>query len=750
MNMQNRNLGVGPEIIVGGVVSAVMLIYVLLRLLAWEWLAGVAVLLPVIAGWFALRMKALAREHRAALQRHREHQAELEDRTAKLTAANEEMLRDLTELKQVRKTLSRQNEYMAALNETTLGVMIRLDLDELLKAIVTRACQLVGTPDGFLHLSESFASGQYRAKDTVIDCRVGLGIFRQFVGYHMKAPRGLSAKVWQVKHALKVDDYDVWSDRSSDVNSDVVGAIVVAPLKSEEHVVGVIGMAHRAGSGRTFDDEEVELLRRFAKLASIALDNARLYTAAQQARQAAEAASQAKSTFLANMSHELRTPLNAILGFSELMTRNSNLSPDQRRNLETIGRSGEHLLALINDVLALSKIEAGHVELWPKDFDLHHMILGLGEMFSLRAEDKDLTLIVDFAPEAPQYVRADQGKLRQVLINLLGNAVKFTHTGGVILRVWTKDKSSTVNRRMSLVFEVKDTGVGIAPDELDAVFDTFVQTTSGRESRQGTGLGLPISRRYVQTMGGELNVTSEPGRGTSFQFDLPVEVVQAADTEQAQLECRIVGLEPGQPAYRLLIVEDIKASRQLLVKLLRLTGFDVRTASNGQQAVEIWEKWRPHFIFMDMRMPVMDGKEATRHIKAQPGGQETVIVALTASAFEEDKAEVLALGCNDFVRKPFREMEIFDVLVKHLDVRFVYEGTDVERKDREIDTLDPTALAKMPSDWMAALRQATREGDLARMLALIEQVQEHDAALAEGLAHLAHNFEYDAILELIQ
>jgi CheY-like chemotaxis protein len=415
------------------------------------------------------------------------------------------------------------------------------------------------------------------------------------------------------------------------------------------------------------------------------------------------------------------------------------------------------LLALINDVLELTKIEAGRVELQPENFDLHYMLLGLGEMFSLRAEAKGLTLVVDLAPGVPQYVRADQGKLRQVLINLLGNAVKFTRVGGVTLRVWTKDEgggtkdeSPFVNRHSSLVFEVEDTGVGIAPDELDAVFDAFVQTASGKESRQGTGLGLPISRQYVQTIGGELSATSEPGQGTCFKFDVPVEVVEAADTEGAKPARRVIGLEPGQPVYRLLIVEDIQASRQLLVRLLRSIGFDVRKASNGQQAIEMWEKWRPHFIFMDLRMPVMDGREATRHIKAQPGGEETVIVALTASAFEEDQAEVLALGCDDFVRKPFREAEIFDMLVKHLDVRFVYEDAGVGREDREMDALDPAALADMPPDWATALHRATTEGDLARMLALIEQVQARDATLAEGLAHLAHNFEYDAILKLIQ
>jgi CheY-like chemotaxis protein len=479
------------------------------------------------------------------------------------------------------------------------------------------------------------------------------------------------------------------------------------------------------------------------------------------------------------MSHELRTPLNAILGFAQLMTRGQNLTLTQRENLETIGRSGEHLLGLINDVLELSKIEAGRVELQPENFDLHRMLLGLGEMFSLRAEAKDLTLVFDLDPDVAQYVRADQSKLRQVLINLMGNAVKFTHKGSITLRVKRVSQSTSLSpvdsaqpqvdvqpqADVRLLFEVKDTGVGIAPDELDQVFGAFVQTASGRQTHRGTGLGIPISREFVRMMGGDLILNSEVGKSTCFQFDVPVEIVDADQVQTAQPTRRVVGFEPGQRAadggpYRLLVAEDIAPSRKLLVKLLQSLadpsdnqGFEVREAVNGQEAIEIWEEWKPHLIWMDMRMPIIDGREATRRIKATSEGQNTVIVALTASAFQEDRTEALATGCDDFVRKPFREADIFDTLTRHLGVRFVYEeiGESSSQRGSELveEAEEALTLEKMPVEWRAEMRQATLEGDLDWMTTLVAQISDQHVALAGRLTKLVDGFEHDEILYLI-
>ncbi len=489
----------------------------------------------------------------------------------------------------------------------------------------------------------------------------------------------------------------------------------------------------------------------------------------QQARREAEAASQAKGAFLANMSHELRTPLNAILGFTQLMDGDPNLTPGQQENLAIISSSGEHLLALINDVLEMSKIEAGRVTLQEKSFDLYEMLDSLEEMFRLRAGEKRLSLSVRRAEDVPRYVRSDEAKLRQVLSNLLGNAVKFTHEGSVALRVGMADILPTTQYgAATLHFEVEDTGPGIAAEELAMIFDPFVQASAEQQAREGTGLGLSISRQYARLMGGDLVVSSDPGHGSLFGFDVQVGLTDAAKVEAAWPKRQVLGLAPDQQApdggpYRLLIVEDRETNRQLLVKLLTglgppPLGFEVREAVNGQEALEVWERWKPHLIWMDMRMPIMDGHEATQRIKATTKGQETVIIALTATAFEEDRAEILAEGCDDFVRKPFRKDEIFDMLAKHLGVQFIYEEELVPRgrveaagPDIRPDAAPPAeALSALPPDWRTELQQATMRADLNQMLNLIEQIRDQNPDLADRLARMALDFEYRVLLALIE
>ncbi len=305
-----------------------------------------------------------------------------------------------------------------------------------------------------------------------------------------------------------------------------------------------------------------------------------------------------------------------------------------------------------------------------------------------------------------------------------------------------------------LAFEVEDTGPGIKPDELENVFDAFTQTTSGQQSRQGTGLGMPISRRFARIMGGDLTVSSELGKGSVFKLELPVEVVDAAQIRARQPTRRVIGLESGQPAYRLLIVEDVEASRRLLVKLLQPLGFQVRQAVNGQEAIDIWQEWQPHLIWMDIRLPVLDGLEATQRIKAMPQGQETVIIALTASAFEEDRAAVLAEGCDDFVRKPFREAEIFDKIARYLGVRYLYEEKTLvdstQARESDQKPLTATDLATLPPEMLADLQQAVKEINLEKVNAIIGQISQTNKPLAQTLVNLVENFRFDIMQSLVK
>jgi two-component system sensor histidine kinase/response regulator len=495
---------------------------------------------------------------------------------------------------------------------------------------------------------------------------------------------------------------------------------------------------------------------------------------ARRLQDKAEAANQAKSTFLANMSHELRTPLNAILGYSQLMARDADVTSVQRENLAVVIRSGEHLLGLINDILALSKIEAGCKTFQAGAFDLHRLVQSLQEMFQLRADDKRLTLQVEITADVPRYIVTDEGKLRQVLMNLLSNAVKFTDEGGVTVRVggrpYQADEASRISRfhplspDFLLRIEVEDSGVGIAPDELDALFDPFVQTFSGRQSQEGTGLGLPISQQFVDLMGGELSVKSVISRGAIFGVHLPV--VQT-DADSAAVEVRprrrVTGIEPGQTApdgglFRLLVVEDRATNRNLLLKLLRPFGFEMRSASHGVEGIELWETWEPHLVWMDMRMPVMDGYTATREIKARAAveGRATVVVALTASSFEEDREAILAAGCDDSIRKPYRERDVFDVLHRHLGIHFIYEDDPPALAERDEsagctsrDTLQ-TALTEMSAAWADALYEAAAALDADRMLALIEALRPQAPDVADILTQWVHDYEYDKIIALLE
>ncbi|MET0101709.1 MAG: ATP-binding protein [Sedimenticola sp.] len=465
--------------------------------------------------------------------------------------------------------------------------------------------------------------------------------------------------------------------------------------------------------------------------------------------QRAEQANQAKSIFLANMSHELRTPLNVILGFSEMMGRDPKASPDQLKKLAMINSSGEHLQRMINEVLDLSKIEAGQMALEMESFNLVSMLEEIGHIFAARAASVDLVFGLDIAPDLANYIESDALKLRQILFNLLDNAIKFTRKGGITLRARSMPVAGD-NGTAVIQLEVEDTGPGIPAEQLERVFSPFVQVGGSPNTNKGTGLGLTITRSFLMLMGGDVHVESQPGEGALFKIEFPAALAREEDARRVYIHQQaVVGLEPGQPAWRILVVEDNLESRVLLVSMLSDVGFDVREAENGESAVEQFREWQPHMVWMDMHMPVMDGGEATRRIRDLPGGKNARVFAITASVFEDQRVRIMEAGCDGVVYKPFKAHEIFDAMAEQLDVRYIHASDEQAESDGSGYTVSPAELETLPATVRQALADSIVNLSVDNVNTAIGQVQKLNPGLAGRLQSLADNLQYSEILKLL-
>ncbi|MEO1653909.1 MAG: ATP-binding protein, partial [Bacteroidota bacterium] len=531
-------------------------------------------------------------------------------------------------------------------------------------------------------------------------------------------------------------------------------SVMYLPLLSQnKKTFGVIGV--HSYCKNVYRDYHMDILKNLAIYMTTALENVHIYDQLKEqnqiieeknkeitegikelelAKEAAEAANKAKSEFLANMSHELRTPLNGILGYTQIFQLDKSLNTKQKQGINIIHSSGEHLLALINDVLDLSKIEVGKMEVNPIDFNLHLLIGNISAIMKIRAQEKGLEYSIEIDAEVPLMVFADERMIRQIIINLLGNAIKFTDRGKVSLKTtFSRDET-----REKLVLEVSDTGIGIPSEAQEEIFAPFHQLSYQSRSREGTGLGLSITQKLVKLMGGQLFLHSRPGQGSTFRVQLPLDLSHKPEPSVPVLTEMLINGYLG-PNKKLLLVDDKMENLAVLIDTLQPLGFDISIAQNGQEALTKALEIIPDLILLDLVMPMMDGYEASRKIREYPQLQAVKIIAISASVFEKDQILSVEAGCQDFLPKPFSSALLLEKIAEQLQISWTYEEETSWPTQNPIGKVSSNPMSEPipPSSKISQLYQLAEIGDIQSINRVVEllppsKFRQEIQALAKG------------------
>lgn len=454
-----------------------------------------------------------------------------------------------------------------------------------------------------------------------------------------------------------------------------------------------------------------------------------------------EEAGKAKSRFLANMSHEIRTPMNAILGYAQLLQRESGLTEQQRSHVETINRSGEHLLALIDDVLDMARIESGQMKASMRETDFLRMLVDVERMFRLRTVSANLEFVVENSG-VPLFVLTDAAKVRQVLINLLGNACKFTDQGRIVMRASTLAIREGVAR---IRIEVEDTGMGFAMEDIETIFGVFKRTLEG-ESRSGTGLGLTVSRQFARLLGGELTATSEVGRGSLFIFEFLADVIE---THEVRVSRHVVSLAESPRGRRILIVDDNMENRDVLGRMLKSVGFYVREAVGGKEALAALAIEAPDLMLLDLRMPEVDGFDVLIRMRELEGGRDVPVIVISASVLDDEQDAAISAGAKGFLRKPVHEDLLFEKIRLVLGTEYLYAGDRLLEEAADDKKLVIAALNSLPQALRRRLREAALGSDMLALDEILVEVEKREPEVSEGLRVYADSFDYDGLLKLL-